>query len=73
MSEESKETLNQVEQQEEETTNVTTKTEIKYKLVNNAPDFYLACVKHFKQYSKGEIFTQEQICEKLQQIFESYE
>lgn len=71
MSEESKETLNQVENQEQ--TDIPTKQEIKYKLVNNAPDFYLACVKHFKQYSKGEIFTQEQICEKLQQIFESYE
>tara|TARA_Y100000310_G_C20438541_1_gene694925 strand:+ start:475 stop:693 length:219 start_codon:yes stop_codon:yes gene_type:complete len=72
MSEESKETLNKVDQKEN-SVSATTQTEIKYKLVNNAPDFYLACIKHFKKYSKGEIFTQEQICEKLQEIFENYE
>jgi|TARA_R100000808_G_C2015713_1_gene66259 hypothetical protein len=72
MSKENKETLNQVEGTEETKTS-TTESQVKYKLVKDAPQFYVQCVKEFRQYSKGEIFTQEQIIHKLQEIFENYE
>tara|TARA_R110002051_G_C8688057_1_gene492632 strand:- start:1031 stop:1243 length:213 start_codon:yes stop_codon:yes gene_type:complete len=69
MSEESKETLNQVEQ-EEETKNATTKTEIKYKLVHDADQYYLKVCKYYRQFPKGEIFTKDQILTTLQELLD---
>lgn len=69
MSKENKETLNQVENAEENKT-ATTKQEVKYKLIHDSDQYYLKVCKYYRQFPKGEIFTKDQILSTLQELLD---